>query len=332
MKKVLVFALVMLIGVGLLTACAKPAEEPEGSAPAATETGEAETDSQDVETYSIGAVTLTSGHVFWNLIEEGLTAKAEELGVNIEVRDGQSDSNVQYNEVQNFITAGMDAIILSPADSGSSGALDIAVEAGIPVFYLNILGQGDYTSSVLTNEIQGGNNAGLWALDYINENLGGEAECAIIAYDEIDCCVDRATGFKEVVLEQDGVEVVAEQTYSGDTELASAVTQDFLTQFPDLDIIFAVGDPAAQGALEVIKAQGADTIVIGYDGNPEAYAAIKDETDGKIWVADVVQDPVAQAELIVENIVKYLNGEELESEYLIDTYVIDADYISENGL
>lgn len=78
----------------------------------------------------------------------------------------------------------------------------------------------------------------------------------------------------------------AEQTYSGDTEKAASVTQDFLTQFPGLDIIFCVGDPAAQGALEVIKAQGADTIVIGYDANPEAYTAIADPVDGKVWVAD----------------------------------------------
>jgi ribose transport system substrate-binding protein len=286
--------------------------------------------SLEEKSYTIGAVTLTSGHVFWNLIEENLIAKAEELGVKIEIRDGQSDSNVQYSEVQNFIAAGVNAIILSPADTGSSGAGDLAKEANVPLFYLNIKGQGDYVASVQTNEIQGGNNAGKWALDYIDKNLGGKAKCAIIAYDEIQVCVDRATGFKDVVSQHEGVEVLAEQTYSGDTEKAAAVTQDFLTQFPDLDIIFAVGDPAAQGALEVIKAQGAKTIVIGYDGNPEAYTAIMDETDGKIWKADVVQDPGAQAQMVIDLIVKYLNGEEVEKENLIDTYVIDADYISKN--
>lgn len=314
-KKFCLIVVFVMVGVFSLTAFVSNTE---------ASTAEAE------KTYTIGAVTLTSGHVFWNLIEENLKAKADELGVKIEVRDGQSDSNVQYNEVQNFIAAGVDAIILSPADTGSSGASDLAEEAGIPLFYLNITGQGDYVSSALTNEIQGGNNAGKWALDYINANLGGKAKCAIITYDEIQPCVNRAEGFKEVVLKQEGVEVLAEQTYSGDTEKAAAITQDYLTQFPDLDIIFAVGDPAAQGALEVIKAQGADTIVIGYDGNPEAYAAIIDETDGKIWKADVVQDPAAQAQMIVELIVKYLDGEKVKKDNLIDTYVIDAEYISQN--
>jgi ribose transport system substrate-binding protein len=295
------------------------------------ETPSSQKEQEGTTSYKIGAITLTSGHTFWNIIEENLKKKADALGVEMIVRDGQNDSNVQYSEAQNLITQGVDAIILSPADTGTSGTCDVAREAGIPVFYLNILGQGDYQGNVLTNEIQGGENAGKWAVQYAEKYLNGKAKCAIITYDEISCCVDRAEGFKNELKNHDGMKVLAEQTYSGDTEKAAAVTQDFLTQFPDLDIIFAVGDPAAQGALEVIKAEGSHAIVIGYDGNPEAATAIMNDVDGKVWKADVVQDSAKEAQEIVQLVVDYLNGKTITKENLVDTYVMDKAYLQSKG-
>jgi len=280
------------------------------------------------EKLKIGVVTLTSGHTFWNVIEESIKEEAKVLDVEVIVRDGQNDTNVQYNEAQNLVTAGIDALILAAADSGSSGPCDVARAAGIPVFYLNISGQGDYQGFVLTNEIQGGARAGNWAYEYAEKNLSGKAKCAIISFDEITCCVDRATGFIQELEKHENMEIVAMQTYSGDTEKAAAVTQDYLTQFPDLDIIFAVGDPAAQGALEVVKAQGAKAVVIGYDGNPEAATAIMDPVDGKIWKADVVQDPATEAKDVLNLAVDYISGKTINSENLVDTYMMDISTLS----
>ena len=276
----------------------------------------------------VGAVLLTREHVFWNILEENLIKAAEKYNIDLIVVDGKASSDVQYGQVQDFITQGVDAIVLSPASSaGSKAASDLAKESGIPVFCLNIKSDGDFVTFVGTDEIKGGQLAG----EFVAKALGGKGKTAIITYDEIEQCTWRADGFKSVLKEYPGIEVVSEMTYSGDVNKAASVTQDFLTQFPDLDYIFAVGDPAAVAAVETIKGSGMDVKVVGYDGNPEAISGIK--KDGKVWKADIAQDPAGSADKMLKVVADYLrDNKKPESEILISPYVIDMNYIEKNGL
>ena len=79
-----------------------------------------------------------------------------------------------------------------------------------------------------------------------------------------------------------------------------------LVEYPDMAVIFTVGDPACIGALAAIKNAGATTKMIGFDANPEAHEAILDEVNGKIWIADVAQDPYQIGYQISQQMMKYL--------------------------
>jgi myo-inositol 2-dehydrogenase/D-chiro-inositol 1-dehydrogenase len=46
-----------------------------------------------------------------------MTAKAKEMGVEIQFEDASGDIGKQLNQIQNFITQGMDAIIINPVDT-----------------------------------------------------------------------------------------------------------------------------------------------------------------------------------------------------------------------
>ncbi len=275
----------------------------------------------------IGVSILTRGHVFWNTVAESIEVAGEEAGVEVIVVDAQQDSNVQYAQIQDFITQGVDGIIMSPASTaGSAAAMKLTEDAGIPVVTLFIKSDGEPIAYIGTDEIKGGNLAGEVAVDV----LGEAGNCVIITYDEIEQCVDRAEGFKQILEKYPDMHVLQESNYSGDTDKAASATQDFITQYPDLDLIFAVGDPAAVGAVNTIKAAGLDIKVIGYDGNPEAIEGIKQDTD--LWVADIAQDPVGAGKGSVATMLDYLNGEEVISEFLIEPYIIDMGYIEDNGL
>ena len=192
---------------------------------------------------------------------------------------------------------------------------------------MNIKADGGYESFVGTDNALGG----VQAAGYAAKVLGETGKCAIITYDEIEVCVDRAEGFKEELAKYPNMEVVGEGNYSGDTNKAASVTQDFITQFGDeLDLIFAVGDPAAVGAVETIKAANADIKVIGFDGNPEAVEGIKADPD--VWIADIAQDPQGQTRTMLEVIQKSLEGTKSEQEILTPPYVLDLEYIEKNGL
>jgi ribose transport system substrate-binding protein len=86
---------------------------------------------------------------------------------------------------------------------------------------------------------------------------------------------------------------------------------------PDLRGIFAINDPSALGAWTALKqAEKQDQVVIvGFDGQLEGKQAIR---DGKFY-ADPIQFPDQMGIMTVQNIVKYLDGEEFEAVQLIPT-------------
>jgi len=302
---------------------------PSTPAPAAT-TNEDSSPPADVaeKKLVIGATILTREHVFWTMVEESLNEKAQELGVDIIVSDGKSSADSQYAQIQDFVTQKVDAIIVAPVSSAASAsAAALAKDAGIPVFSLVIDTNGERVSFIGVDNILGGELAG----EYAAKVLGEEGQCAIISWDDLDICIDRATGFKNIIAEHPGMEIVSEISYAGDTNKAASVTQDFITQFPDLKLIYAVGDPAAVGAVNTVKAAGKDIKVIGFDGNPEFYSGTKN--DPEIWIADVQQDPRGCAAMAVQIAVDYLkNGTQPQEINLIPPTMIDTEEVIAKGL
>jgi ABC-type sugar transport system substrate-binding protein len=79
------------------------------------------------------------------------------------------------------------------------------------------------------------------------------------------------------------------------------------------------------GALAAIKNAGATTKMIGFDANPEAHEAILDAENGKIWIADVAQDPYQIGYQISQQMYKYLTTGAVDSaKILISPYLVDA--------
>ncbi|MEJ8735455.1 substrate-binding domain-containing protein [Mediterraneibacter sp. ICN-202921] len=229
----------------------------------------------------IGVSLLNCTHVFYNNIQKGLENKAEELGWELIIQDAAADANKQLSQVQDFITQDVDAIIICPTNSaGSKSMVELADEADIPVFTMDI-------------------------------------------ESEIEACIQREKGFTDYLAENaPDVNVVDIQNYSGDQQKAADVMQNMLLKHENIDVVFAVGDPAAIGAQSSIDAAGKDTLIIGYDGNPEGIEAIK---AGGNWVADVAQDPTAIAEKTLEAVKTKLEGGTPEKEIKIEPYIIDKE-------
>lgn len=89
---------------------------------------------------TIGVSMQSFDNNFQTLLREGLGARASEIdGVKIQVEDAQADISKQLNQVNNFIAANVDAIIVTLADtSAAPGISDAAAKAGIPLVYLNL--------------------------------------------------------------------------------------------------------------------------------------------------------------------------------------------------
>ena len=276
------------------------------------------------EDITLGISIFTRTHVFYNRVEEAMQKKCDELGVKGIFVDADTDSDKQLSQVQDFITQKVDAIIICPVSTaGSNSCLELANKAGIPLLTAFTKSDGDSLCHFGTDENVGGRLAG----EYIAKALPQGGQAAIITYDDVENCVLRAEGCKEYLeANTDNIEVVDEQNYQGDAEKASAITQDFLLKYPDLDLIFAVGDPAAMSAYTIINGAGKDIKVIGYDGIPEA---VNEIAKGGTWIADVAQDPEGIGQAMIESAVKAIKGEEIPKEKYIEPYIIDGENAEE---
>lgn len=279
---------------------------------------------KDLSDITVGVSIFTRTHVFYNRVEEAMKKKCEELGIEAIFMDADTDSEKQLSQVQDFITQKVDAIIITPVSTaGSNSCLKLAEEAGIPLLTAFTKSDAESVCHFGTDENVGGQLAG----EYVEKMLPDGGELAIITYDDVENCVLRAEGCKEYLAENcPDIKVVDEQNYQGDAEKASAITQDFLLKYPELDMIFAVGDPAAMSAYTIVNGAGEDIKVLGYDGNPEAVNEIAKEGN---WVADIAQDPEGIGQAMIESAVSVINGEEVPKEKYIEPYVIDAENVEQ---
>ena len=269
----------------------------------------------------IGISLLNNAHVFYNSIEASLRETAKKLNVTLIIQDAAGDSNKQMDQVQDFITQEVNAIILCPTNSaGSKSMVELAQAAGIPVFTMDVLSDGDVISHVATDNYKGGELAGEYMATKVLKNKKGNV--AVITYAEIEGCVDRERGFTDWLAKNaPEVKVVDVQNYAGDQGKAAEVMQNMLLKHENLDGVFCVGDPAAVGAMSSISAVDGKVKVIGFDGNPEGIEAI---LSGGNWVADIAQDPAAIGRITLETVMAYLKGEKVQKLIPIAPKVIDA--------
>lgn len=89
---------------------------------------------------TIGVSMQSFDNNFQTLLREGLDARASEVsGVNLQIEDAQTDISKQRSQMDNFIASGVDAIIMTLADtSAAPGISEAASRAGIPLVYLNL--------------------------------------------------------------------------------------------------------------------------------------------------------------------------------------------------
>jgi ribose transport system substrate-binding protein len=284
---------------------------------------------EDYSDIKIGVTLLSIAEMpFFQIVQSGIEAGvAKYPGIKATILDGQSDSNVQFDQVQNFIAQGYTAIFDAPVDANSTTTtVELAKKEGVPFFFLNTHGQGEADCVIATDDILGGN----LAADYADKYLQGKGNVALLCWPELGNTNNRGIGFEEGLKKYPGLKLVDKQSYLGDANKAASLAEDMLTKNPDIDLFFCVGEPSALAAVEVIKAMGSDCVVIGYDGNPEAIIGIK-ESPG-IWIADIAQDPKGQGEMAVDLLVKLKRGEKIDKEVLVEPYIMDLDYIKSKNL
>lgn len=274
----------------------------------------------------IGVSVLTFANPFFHEIAAAVTEEAATHGYSVIVADGENDPVKQDQQVDDFITKQVDAIILCPCDSRAVGASIVkANRAGIPVFTADIASladQGEVVCHVATDNYGGGKAAG----EAVIEAIGGKGKVAVIDFPMVESVIQRTTGFHEVVDKLPEINVAATLPGGGEKRQSSEAAEDILQTHPDLNAFFCINDPSALGVITAVEKAGksAQIKIIGFDAQPEARRAV---AEGRLY-ATIVQYPDKIGRTVADAVHKHLTGQEVEAEILIPVSIYrktDAD-------
>jgi len=266
---------------------------------------------QAKELKSIGISLGSMGNPFFVALARGAEAEAKKTNPNVKVTavGFDYDLNKQFTQIDNFIAAGVDMILLNPGDPNAlEPAIKKAQAAGILVVAVDTAAKGaDLT--VTTDNVQ----AGQIACQYIVDKLQGKGDVIIQNGPQVSAVIDRVKGCKEVFAKNTGIKVLSDdQDAKGSREGGLAVMQGHLTRFPKIDAVFAINDPQAIGTNLAAKQLNRNNIIItSVDGAPDIEDALKDPATPMIH-ASASQDPYAMAQLAVRLGVEALNGKKPE--------------------
>ncbi len=298
------------------------------------EDSEEDTDDEDEDTgeakdYTIGVSLYDLSNEYFQYMLEGLEEQAEATGVVIDTHDQKNDENELVTGCTNLIDKGVDALVVSPCKPEVMGNIvDLAHEADIPVIILDIGdGGSDKDVIVVSDMYGGGEKAGEYALDLLEEDGVTDGEYAIIKCEEsAEYAIQRGQGF-DSVLEAAGFDKVAEITANSQTTEGYSAMQDILASNPDVKVVFAENDNMALGAASAIDEAGkaGEILVFGFDGNESAIDAIEDGT----MAGTIAQQPVEIGKLGIDLAIEKIEGNELSyddadtKEIYADVYLID---------
>jgi ribose transport system substrate-binding protein len=262
-----------------------------------------------------------AGNPFWAAVEAGAVQAGVDYGVSVTVLAPPTESDVaaQIAQMEDAVTQGAAGIALAPTDPAAlAPAVDAAIAAGTKILFVDSNGSNEGVTFIGTNNEVGAALAG----QYLCDNVAEGAKVAILqGIITTTTGQARADGARAAVTDC-GLNLVAELPADWDTARGQAVTEDILTQHPDLAGIFASNDNMALGALEALRLQDLldQVVLVGFDANPNAADAI---VAGEME-ATIAQNPFNMGYLSVENLIKLVNGETIDPIIDTGTELVDA--------
>ena len=232
----------------------------------------------------VGLIMKSLANEFFQNMLEGAEAHAERRG-DYELRavgmQNETDFESQINAVENFITQGVDAIVVAPAESKAMvRPLKRAMEAGIVVVNFDVaLDEDAKKQQGVELAFVGPDNRGGAKLagDALGEALGEGGKVVIIEGNPgADNATQRRLGFEDSVAEHK-LDLLDSRTAHWETEEANQVLSTMLTANPDIQGVMAANDSMAIGVVKALEAAGrSDIMVVGFDAIPAVLPMIED--------------------------------------------------------
>ena len=282
----------------------------------------------DSNQMKIGATYMTMNNDFYQTLNAELEKKTNQQGSRLYVRDSELDEKKQSQQIAYFIKEKVDIIVINPVKSDSPAiikALNKAKKAGIRIIVVDapMSKQVAVDTTIVSDNYQAGV---LIAKDMMSRL--SEANILLLEHQNAISAMDRLQGFLDTIKGHPSYQIVSQLETLGQTEESMPQVKNALDNGLEFNVVMALNDRAAIGALAAIKDQGvAEKIYIyGVDGSPDIKNFLANTNDIQGTVA---QSPIQMGRKVAEVIELLREEKSCDRQYLIPVRLINKDNISE---
>jgi len=242
--------------------------------------------------FLIGIVELQLTNPFFGRLKKAAVDTAQKHGLEVMTAEASTagDSATQISAIENMMNRGAKGITLDPANATALVPIvKKARDAGIVVV----------TTAYETDNLQAGVLIGQWA----KAAMGAKpAHIAMLDYDLSDrTSKARHDGFLQGFgIAEGDPQITGSALTLGNAETGQTAMENLLSAHPDINVIYTINEPAAQGAFFAIRRTRRDVLVTSIDGSCSGVRSVADGTIG----ATVMQFPTRMGEMAVEAVVK----------------------------
>ena len=256
-------------------------------------------------------------------VKAGASAHPE---INVIFKDAQNDTLIQVSHLQEFVSQGVDAIIISPKEAAPFvEPITQATRAGIPVIILDrAVPEAEFAVFIGADNVQIGKAAGEW----VNQYLHGEGR--IVELMGLMTTVpghDRHDGFMAGI-EDSKIEVIFQADMQWLQDIAQKEMESALARFDHIDLVYAHNDPGAYGAYLAAKAVSRqdEMAFVGIDALPHEGVAYVRE-----GILDATFEYPTGGKEGVETALKILRGEKVPTHITLSSRVFTKDNVDAGG-
>jgi fructose transport system substrate-binding protein len=264
-------------------------------------------------------ITKNNTNPFFVKMKEGAEAKAAEMGMDFQAYAGEKDGDAapQITAIENCVAAGAKGILITASNDSVGPALKAARDAGILVIALDTpLGDPEAQDMTFaTDNFQAGLLIGQWAAATLGPDGVANAKIAMldINKDNISVDVQRDTGFLvgfgievpdlSVMGSETDPRVIGHESSDANPEGGLRAMETLLAKDPDINVVYTINEPAAEGAYQALKAAGKEgqAIIVSVDGGCPGVASVASGVIG----ATSQQYPLLMASLGVEAVAAF---------------------------
>ena len=312
MKRIVLLLITVLLVMAVFVGCQKKAEEV------------AEVVVKE-KVIHIGVAAANFDDKWMSYMHDGFKEAAEEFGVKMTMVDGKNDPAIQQGQIETFVTQGVDAIVIVPAQVSSIGPImNEVTKAGIPIVAVNRPPDEPYFSQLATYVGSDELFAGTMQAEKIAELLGGKGDVVIIhGQFGHPAEIGRTLGNKNVLENFPDINIVREDTSEWQRAKALELVENWIQSGFDFDAVLANNDESAIGAAMALEQVGLldDVLIAGVDATPDALRIMK---EGKLDVT-IFQDAYGQGYGGIEAAIKAAKGEDLPPTWDIPYEVVTPD-------